>query len=567
MTEIGGRLRIEVVLHQTIYDCVSPWLAELERRAAARLGDTLERLGISSRPSLCVTAGSGTRAVRLLVEDVEQPFPPSFLARLWYSVAERELREQAFDSMPAAKREVHVWLIRLAATVGRSAPDQTGEALVQLVERLVPDIASLHPGAMLSEAAAAAFFSDADTTPMTAAAPILRDLLELGVSLRDRPRVAAAVRASLALTSTQEQAFENAFAALRSQVVEIQLDAITFDALVKRDTGAERVTADALDSDVREAMDVVYAHRLRKLGADLPVVFVRSPSRRRCQMRIQVNDRRSPPVPLPSPDEVGVSASPRALERTGARSRRLIDPLTGAHLSAVHKDDAGAVAAAGFVPVPPAAYLVAAFGRGVTPLAHRLVAIDAVERMLAWLEPESPVLVHMVLSRFSPAVLTRLFRALVQETTPIDDLWRILNAILRFCEIEDAGVAPETTAERALAYVRRELGDRIVVGACQLDAIGEGVAYVHETGLALEQQVERWAQSPPTDDELRDLRSTVWNAVGGLRSDLQPVVVTSPAARLALRIALDHELPDVQVLARTEIVTDVQVECLATIGA
>jgi flagellar biosynthesis protein FlhA len=48
--------------------------------------------------------------------------------------------------------------------------------------------------------------------------------------------------------------------------------------------------------------------------------------------------------------------------------------------------------------------------------------------------------------------------------------------------------------------------------------------------------------------------------------DLDPVIVTSSRARLPLRMALDHDMPDVHVMARTEIPPDVELHRLATIG-
>ena len=68
------------------------------------------------------------------------------------------------------------------------------------------------------------------------------------------------------------------------------------------------------------------------------------------------------------------------------------------------------VAEAGFAPVAPGVYLVAAYARGITPLAYRTICIGTVERMLAHFEPTSPTLVQAVLDRFSLMTLTRLMR-------------------------------------------------------------------------------------------------------------------------------------------------------------
>ena len=151
----------------------------------------------------------------------------------------------------------------------------------------------------------------------------------------------------------------------------------------------------------------------------------------------------------------------------------------------------------------------------------------------------------------------------MREGVPLDDLWRILNTLLRFCEVADGDEDLEPTLE----YVRRELCDRIAVEACQLEAIGSGVAEVHETTTEFEQGVEAWADAPPSEADLRAARSAVWRSVSASAGGMQPVLLTSAAARLPLRSALDHEIPDVQVLARTEIVAGLEIERVGTIGS
>ena len=101
--------------------------------------------------------------------------------------------------------------------------------------------------------------------------------------------------------------------------MELQLDESTFDSLIPASRGRSRAMLEDVDDTVREAMEVVREHRLRKLGADLPVEFVRTPSSRHKEMGIVVNDRRSPPIPLPGPDEVAVSAPPYVLAPSVSR--------------------------------------------------------------------------------------------------------------------------------------------------------------------------------------------------------------------------------------------------------
>jgi flagellar biosynthesis component FlhA len=115
-------------------------------------------------------------------------------------------------------------------------------------------------------------------------------------------------------------------------------------------------------------------------------------------------------------------------------------------------------------------------------------------------------------------------------------------------------------------YVRRELCDRIAVEACGVMAIGNGTARVYETTPEFEATLERWHDVRPTDAELRAARSAVGGSLAGARVDNQPVIVTSARARRLLRTALDHEIPDVQVLARTELIPGLDVARVGLIG-
>ena len=553
MSSEAPHAQLRVVLHADLYRMVSSSTAELERATAVRVTKGLRRLGVPNDPEVTIVAEANDRAVRALLDGVELPFPPSFLARHWFAATEGELREAGFDSMPSAGRGLHGWLIGLVGRFEASDAGLLRSALSALVQRLVPDVLSLHPASLLRNSDAAEWLPGDEQPPLEEAGEMLRGLLELGVSIENRNHVAAVIRASRSIHRTWDEAFEETFAALHAPTLEVHVDQRTFDVLGSR-PGKSRLTVAELEQDMREAMAVVQTHRLRKLGVDLPVIFVRSRSRQDSEMRIQVNNRRSPPVPLPGPDEVAVSVPPRLLQREGISGRRLIDPVTGAQLTAVAVEASDAVLSAGCLPVSPGQYAVAALARNVTPLAYRTIAVDTVERALARFEPQSPVLVHHVLSRFSLASITRLLRALVREAVAIDDLWRILNALGRFRELEEARAAENLAPIGLLAHVRQELSDRIVVEAGQLEAIGRGTTQVHETTTELEEFIERWADAPPADTEVCAVRDAVWRALGDSRDEGQPVLVTSPAARMPLRVALDHELPAAHVIARTELV-------------
>ena len=561
---------LELELHPSLWACVeASGVDELRERSTRTVTDLLRGVGVSGVPGVELRPGSGERAARAFVGGAEQLFPPSFLARLWFRVAPPDLLDLAFDPAVAGKDGGHAWLVAVSSMVADLDRDDGRRALCDLVEHLAAEVVSLHPGALLSEQEAADYFGDGggDDSPEDPAA-VLRWLLELGVSLGEQDLVQRLVAGAAGLGRSTAEICEESLAALRAKEIEVHLDASSFDALLVDPGGDDRQRLDegGLDATLVEAMTLVRSLQLSSLGADIPVVFVRAHPGRTGEMQIKINDRLGPPVPLPAPGEVGVSVSPAALEAKGIPARGLVDPVTGAHLSAVPEEHAGAISGAGYVPVHPSAYLVGAFGRAVTALAHRLIAVDRVESMLARFEQDFPVLVHGTLARYSMADVTRLLRALVRERVPIDDLWRILNALVVFDEIEWPQRPEGERLDAALARVRLELADRIVLDGCGLAEIGGQAVVVYETEPGFEERIDGWRSASPSDEERRATRRAVWEALARSGHPIEPVIVTSPEARPLIRRALEDELPDVHVLARSEIPQVVPVERAGVIG-
>jgi FHIPEP family protein len=559
---------VRVELHPALWGCVeSRGAAEIETRTAQRVGRSLAALGVLERPELAICPGSSARAVRVIVDGVEQPFPPSFLTRLWFAVAPRDLRELAFDPGRQRGDGGQAWLVEVAASLQALECDDARRTISDLVEHLTAEVLSLHPDCVLGDEGSVAHLAGGGAKLPDGVPIALRLLLQHGVAISDEGKIVELMSGATALDRNPEDAAEEVLAALRGPAIEIHVDHATFGALLNADVNDERISLDdpRLSTTLAEAMGFVIDLQLRRFGVDVPVVLVGAPACEGSEIQIKINDRLGPPVPLPAPGELGVSATPATLEHAGIRSRGLVDPVAGTHLSAVGERDVDAVFAAGHVPVPPAAYLAASFGRTLVALGYRLITVDRVEAMLARFEEELPVVVHATLARYSLGELTRLLRAMAREGVAIDDLWRILNALVIFAEVE----RPELESNRLEAVttrVRLELGDRITVDSCGLAAIGAGEAAVFETDRGFEERIEHWLESPPADTEVRAARQAVWDSFVAAGSPGEPVILTSPRVRATLRAALDHEFPEVCVLSREEIPSGVPVRQLGQIA-
>ena len=65
-----------------------------------------------------------------------------------------------------------------------------------------------------------------------------------------------------------------------------------------------------LNATLTEAMAFVSDLQLRRLGVAVPVLLVRVHAMETWEMQVKINDRLGPPLPLPAPGELGVSATP-----------------------------------------------------------------------------------------------------------------------------------------------------------------------------------------------------------------------------------------------------------------
>jgi flagellar biosynthesis component FlhA len=544
----------------------------VEAQLRQRLESKLAWFGVPGELEAELVARDRPRAMGVLVDGRPEPYPPSFLQRLWLRLAPRDLRaaaDEATASDPCGFPDR--WIPALAEQTRGDEERGGRDALVELALELAVEAVSLRPSSLLTPAAAAEFLGDGAAGP-SAAVDILGGLLDLGVTLRDREAVRTIVSACLAAGRSDADTLEEAFSRLRAQRIEVHVDrrrlAELGDGLGSAEDGVS-LDDPRVDDVFAQALAAVREHRLQALGVRLPIVFIRSSDVDPFEIRIKLNDRTGPPIPIPGSDEIGVSAPPAVLRQAGIAARPLIDPVTGHELSAVEASAADAVQGAGFVPVPHTAYIAACFARGVTPLAYRLVSIDEVEADLAALEHAFPSLVHSVLARYGLGATTRLVRNLVREQVSVRDLWRILNAMLGHgvaaTEAPPQERLPAGEERALLAHVRAELRDRVSHDSGALPEVGPHGMAVYETDQGFEALLGRLPDAPLDDGDVTAIRDSVWRALGA-DPPSEPVLLTAAAVRERLRQAIERELPSARVLARSEIPPGARVERLAAIA-
>jgi len=539
-----------------------------EHAVQTRIAAVMESYGIPGEPRTVTGGTCGFRAMRVAIGDTALPCPPGFVRRLWFKFAPPALHGRAFASCDPYTGDPDAWLCECASGAG----SDVRRAVEDVITYLPEDIVGLRPSTLLTVVASGL---SAESLALRVAAA----LLDRGLALPPMTELARLADQHSQAGRSDAATIEDLYAGLRAPTIELHVHPDEFARLAGHVAARAQIDDEHphIDAQTRAAFRAVRTHRLVGLGVREPLELVASGELDPDELRIKLNNRLGPPIPIPRENEVGVSAPASAVRDAGIAARPLIDAVSGHALAAINGEDAPQAEALGFAVASRTAFIAAACGRAITPLAHRILSIDEVEADLAVVEELFPSLVHGALSRCGLARIVQLLRDLVSEQVSIGDLWGVLNAMLRFADArsrvlyrEKSGraldVEPANNDDRVelLQFVRRELGDRVAYDSGALNRVSAGALSAYVTGVTLEQRMARFAPGPVPWREAEAIRAQVWRALGPSPA-AEPVFVTDESCRPALRDVLAYELPAARVLARTEIPPEVDVSDLATI--
>jgi hypothetical protein len=594
----GAGPRIEIELTAPLDAIVAEaGREEFERDIAHRVTTVMDRYRIPGRARAVTRLRPGVRAACVFVDRLTMPYPPSFVRRLWFALAPRTLHPLAFGGAAAGYPDA--WLT--ACAEGASA--EVRAAIEMLLKSLPEEVVALQPSRTLTGAAAGVQRDD----------PIMvvgRALVDRGIALPSFDVLTRLIDEHDAAGRSLIDTIEELHARLRAESIELHVNGSVFDGLTRGLTGDRvRIADGATDVNVEQigaadglpalrggavelqgagptinfaaAIGTMRGLRLDGLGVRMPFDLVRSDELSTNELRLKINDRVGPPIPIPGDGDVGLSAPAGALVQAGISALPLVDPVTGHEFAAISAQDAPRAESLGYVVAPQTAYIAAAVGRAISPLAHRLLSVDDIEADVAIVEERFPALVHGALSRFGLTTILYVLRELVSEMVLIDDLWRVLNAMLCYDEMRGPGAARRIEDDPAsdvgsraealdldlIAFVRRELADRVTFDTGSLQRVGPVALAAYVTEPEFEEFVAALDPAAHADPEagLDAIRGRVWPALGASPS-AEPVIVTGEAVRATVREALKYELPAARVLARSELPQGMTVQELGRIG-
>jgi hypothetical protein len=541
--------------------------AILKMRVEQEIATLMSELGLPGTPTVEITSRSATRPLRVVVHGFTVPYPMRLLLSAQPDFAPDpgpRSRSSNVIISPAA------WTSLIKDRLDGACPV---EWAVSFVSWLAVVVIRLAPSCLVADAQAAAYLGDrseeADSERRAFARQVLAGLLDLGVGLRSRNVVLSLMEIGVAAGASPTQIIEQAFRRLRGYEVSLAAHPEYLGELLGSPLEA-MMAPDELppDQELRQQFDYVGEAVREDLGLPPPRFrLAPDPSVAAGWLAVQLHDQRGWPVRGLRPNALLVPESARRVSQRGLEIRAMQNPYTGEEGTEVPAASGPVLDAVG-IPY----WTAAAFAAIVTHLALRrrvetLIGPAEVEILLAELALDQPDLVALTTQLCTITELTGVLRALVREGIPIRDLQTILEQLV----LREVGTVIDPDDDRpgddGLASIQQLTG-RIRRGLHS--AISGQFAGRHRRLLALrtDHDFQRRAvallrSAEPSEEAREQLLDELWEAVQqASRAGAHPVVITSDGARWAVRRVIDSELPELPVLAESEIRNDIEVVLL-----
>lgn len=582
-------------------------LEQFKRRLAADVSSLLEQLGLPGEPVIDVSSVNSKRPVRVRVHGALQPFEPVLLAQAWLAVAPLRLRylpdssfgRQTFS--PASE-----WF---GSFVNANKESSDANVATDCLRRLVVEVIRRSPGCLVGPAQARAYIAKAN--PTGHAVPesirvdpiesILKSVLNLGVSAKS-PVLWQTIGFESGTDVSEERITEFVFAQLRSNHIEIHLNPEYLKKLSPAFQRESDLRAGGIKGKIRSLLaqlraatfaplDPAFSNLLIRLeekffaefGVRLPeTVLLPSADIPDQLIAFKINDRLLPPTLGLKPEELLVHDSMGRLATFNLKARPAINPLNGEECGVIdaasrevaEQNDLGLSDASEFI-------VLALYGE-LCRQADQLLSIDDVEYQLARLETTCPSLVKVVAARYSSTELTQTMRGLLAEELSIRNPKEIFERLVQFdtipCyddqyKIFDDRLPVNPGSSDSLVNYREFLRSGLVnyisyKYALNQDSLPviriESVSDDHTNGGNESLNVEK--PRPVREVEEESFRDKIWTLLMTKPLSSAPVIVTSNVLRPTIRRLTSSELPQLAVLAESELKPAINFNTIGTIN-
>jgi len=398
---------------------------------------------------------------------------------------------------------------------------------------------------------------------------VLAGLLDLGAGLHSKAAIRSSIAVGMTVGASPTQVTEQAFRRLRSYEVSLLAHPDYLGRLLGSAV-TETIASDELPPGHALRQQFEYVAEAVKEDLGLPPPRLRLVPDRSLSpgwLAVQLHDQRGWSVRGPRPDNLIVPESARRISQRGLETRAMQDPYTGEEWAEVPAASGAILDAAGIPYLDAAAYTAIVAHLALRRRVGTLIGPAEVEFLLAELAVDHPDLVELATRLCSITELTAVLRDLVREGIPIRDSRTILEQLV----LREAGSVidpdddhPSDDASRTIWRLTR----RIRRGLQASISWQQAGPYRRLLALRTDGEFQRRAiamlrSTEPSEQEREQLLDELFEAVQqASRAGARPVVITSDSGRWAVRHLIEAELPEISVLAESEIGNEIDVVLL-----
>ncbi len=559
---IAVSLAVAASLHRVL-DPASPLHQAVRAGIEQALGELVRTLGIPGQPTVeIIEAPASDKLLRLSVNGRLCRYPDELLSRVYHYV----------NGVPAgsvlASKRLTVWL-----TEDSDQPTETAarvEFFCLACQELVKSKPSVLLGAAQTEAYRAALAAASPESEWPGAEwlhAVLAAALDLRISLADQETAATVLAEAVAQGRSREDAAEELIAALRPDLVEIQIAPEYFRAIT-----TQMESEHTLFAMMRDGL-------FYELGLRYPDFrFVPSPRLKPNSFAFKLNHLATLPCVGLRKDQVLVNDTPERLRLLAIQGEEALNPANANVGSVIDAGFRQAAEAAGLTTWSQAGYLVLSFSSSLRENGDCFVHRPSVEAMLELLSGAFPALTNAVQSKFPVAQLTRVLRRLSREEISIRNLRSILESLVNYDfivtdprsliifddrfpasepPVEAVAIDPAVLAGQARCGLKRYLGHKYTRGQSTL--IVYLLAPEIETMIAQPEAAEREAERERILAALRAEHDGL--PAGGSIT----VILTSIEVRTAMRELIAAEFPRLPVVAYQELPPEINIQPITRI--
>lgn len=505
---------------------------------AACAGELLGALGIPGHPAVSLVDHQ-----RPLPDD--RPVEIRVGERLCLVADEAALQAHSYVSSrplaPYAPDDVAAWL--------EHADDDVVAEWLALVLR---GALARQPGALLGAAQAAAYIAglppSSAENPRPAApdalADVLRQVLDLGISLADRARVRAVLDA--AGDSRPALLAEQLITALRPDVIEIHVE-----------PGYLReITTHSGARFLRELLPFMNDGLFVELGLTFPTFrFIPDDQLKPQAFALTINHLAGQPwVGLP-PEHILVNDTVERLRLMNIEGEAAGNPATFSPSAIVDAGHKALLEASGLTTWDHLGYIILVFAAELRRNGARVVSQRLADQHVSQLGKAFPAIERAVKEHIAPELLAGVLRALAGDEVSVRNLRCILERLLEYELFVGAG--------DRVGFVRAGLRDQIGHKLAR----GTQTLVVYLLDAAIEQALVTPAADGAGDEQRRQIVSAIRAEMAYLPPTAQlPVILTTPGAREPLRLLLAAALPRLRAVSYSDIAPDLNIQPVARIS-